>query len=50
MLFRSTAHDWLESQWSLYATYNRTFLDFLENDWTTHLQNTATTRKEHQNK
>ena len=34
-----TAHDWLESQWSLYATYNRTFLEFLDNEWTTHIQN-----------
>ena len=46
----ATAHEWLADRWDLYATYNRTFLDFLENDWTTHLQNTATTRKEHQNK
>ena len=46
----ATAHEWLADRWDLYATYNRTFLDFLENDWTTHLQNTAATRKEHQNK
>mgnify|MGYP003353260212 CR=1 FL=1 len=28
------AHAWLHSIWPLYQTYNRTFWDFLENDWT----------------
>lgn len=44
-----TAHDWLDSNWGLYATYNRTFLEFLDNEWTTHLQN-KTPRKEEPNK
>ena len=33
-----TAHDWLQSNWGLYATYNRTFLEFLDHEWTTHLK------------
>lgn len=27
------AHAWLESTWPLYATYNRTFTEFLDNEW-----------------
>jgi len=45
-----TAHDWLEGEWDLYATYNRTFLEFLDNEWTTHLQTHGSTRKDHQHK
>lgn len=29
----AAAHDWLESRWPLYATYNRTFMEFLDNEW-----------------
>jgi ADP-ribosyl-[dinitrogen reductase] hydrolase len=29
----SEAHDWLEARWHLYATYNQTFMDFLDNEW-----------------
>jgi ADP-ribosyl-[dinitrogen reductase] hydrolase len=29
------AHAWLHSCWPLYQTYNETFWDFLENEWTT---------------
>ncbi len=28
------SHAWLHSCWPLYQTYNRTFWDFLENEWT----------------
>jgi len=28
------AHAWLHSRWPLYQTYNETFWDFLENEWT----------------
>lgn len=31
------AHAWLEGKWGLYRTYNQTFLDFLENEWTDHI-------------
>jgi ADP-ribosyl-[dinitrogen reductase] hydrolase len=29
----ATADEWLASQWPLYATYNRTFMEFLDNKW-----------------
>lgn len=29
------AHGWLHSCWPLYQTYNETFWDFLDNEWTT---------------
>ena len=29
----AAAHDWLESCWPLYATYNRTFMEFLDGEW-----------------
>ena len=32
-----TAHVWLSSRWGLYQTYNRSFLRFLDEDWTDHL-------------
>ena len=45
-----SAHEWLEREWKLYATYNRTFYAFLENEWTTHLQTNNHARKDHQHK
>jgi ADP-ribosyl-[dinitrogen reductase] hydrolase len=29
----AAAHDWLASEWPLYATFNRTFMEFLDNEW-----------------
>jgi ADP-ribosyl-[dinitrogen reductase] hydrolase len=44
------AHEWLEREWGLYRTYNSTFIDFLDNEWTTHLRTNPSHRKEHQHK
>ena len=44
------AHEWLEREWGLYRTYNSTFIDFLDNEWTTHLRTNTSHRKEHQHK
>lgn len=29
----STAHEWISNTWPLYATWNQSFGDFLENEW-----------------
>jgi ADP-ribosyl-[dinitrogen reductase] hydrolase len=31
------AHEWLSDTWSHYATWNDSFWDYLENEWTAHL-------------
>jgi hypothetical protein len=31
------AHEWLSDTWPHYATWNDSFWDYLENEWTAHL-------------
>ena len=39
------AHEWLTEEWGLYATYNQSFLRFLDEEWTQHVEQFAAAGK-----